>query len=197
MNLSSRSAGWVFLALIPACSAQASGGPLAAPDATSQFDATTASNDGCAQLCARVVLTPGCPSDLSACSAQCAGLTNSTACVSASSAFFSCARTSPITCFGSTPTFSACESQLSTLAACVSSTPGADGGAPPDQSERDVKVFIACRVYNMCGPCLLGDGCGWCNGRCYDGTAQGPSSPGACGASPWLWGIEASTRCTP
>jgi hypothetical protein len=86
------------------------------------------SSDPCTQLCQRGATAPGCPSDLTSCVNNCqTSLTRLPAsCRSTFDALVACARTSPITCSGTTPTFSACGAEQTRLTNCLLP----DGGTP-------------------------------------------------------------------
>ncbi len=170
------------LAVLPACSAHSSGGGpgLSDPDASSGTPPTSA----CSELCPRIIAAPGCSFDMASCVSQCSmslgGLPSS--CNAAVSAFTACARTSPITCSMSGPTFTSCASETIALAACGSSTPRTDAGSSPDASGGG-----SCSSATTCAQCTAGSSCGWCNGRCYAGTGSGPTPPATCGGDSWAW----------
>lgn len=131
----SRTIACVLVSVLVACSAQ---GGNSLPTPTS--DVPSGGGD-CSALCARVVTTPGCTTDMNGCLQLC-GVSQAfvpAACQSQYSALNSCGNSSPIMCNGpSDIRFTNCESQRQTLQMCISAnldagvTPPRDATPPPN-----------------------------------------------------------------
>lgn len=146
---------------------------VTAADAPAPGDASLPA-DVCTPYCARVVGAMGCMRDTPTCMRDCATQLASTpaACRPALNAWLSCALTATATCSGMVTRFAGCDDAQTALVICVATPP--DGGTDPCARKID------------CAGCVANSACGWCNGHCLPGTAAGPTTPGACGATPWM-----------
>lgn len=67
----------------------------------------------------------------------------------------------------------------------TSMNPG-DGGPMTPRDSGMVTPTDPCASAMSCDDCTQRADCGWCNGRCYQGTETGPTGA-SCGATSWAW----------
>lgn len=204
----------VLASVLVACSAQ---GGNSLPTPTS--DVPSGGGD-CAALCARVVMTPGCTTDMSGCLQLC-GASQAfvpAACQSQYSALNTCGSSSPIMCNGpSDIRFTNCEAQRQALQTCISSNLDA-GVTPPPQDAAPPPSDVSGSTGDPTAPCPGGISggetreCGWLPGMtfsCTPGqmvvvgcTGMGGSNPlctpplGACTGDPVMRVCPGTTPCS-
>ena len=182
---------------LAACSARGVGG-----GGTTTTDGGTTTQTAlsftCTQFCASLASEPTCAgAGMDTCLTTCNGSLAATpaGCVASANALYACTQTATPACTGTTAfPFAGCMARYSAYVACVAAprdagTPPTDSGAPG----RDTGTMTAdpCADAPDCATCTGRSACGWCAGRCWQGSGSGPTGA-TCGDSPWAW---TSSQC--